>query len=206
MVFISNTLDISSTSITFPQPIRLFGLPGGVTTALVVANGYMMIGGSTRCCDNVVTPSTSNSLFVAPWWDDLQGFANVDGGTTPNPDAGINERSRVWWRQTGTPGNVETIISWENWSFFPQRTYLGTTINFQVHFRPNGDIEFHYGPSTVGPAPADAFALSQGSSASVWIEAVTAADIFVARNDDAVVPTTRPLVNGLGIRYSALRP
>ncbi len=188
--FGSTTPDTLTLSITFPQPVRLFGLSGGATSAVVSADGYIVFGGSTRCCDNTLAPSTSNSLFVAPWWDDLQGRA---GGS-------------VWWQQIGTPPNVETIISWENWGIYPQSTYTGTFINFQARFKPNGDIEFHYGPATAAGTPADAMALSMGSSASVWIEAVTAADIYVARNDDATVPTVRPLVNGLGLRYHALRP
>ncbi len=167
-------------------PLKVFGL-SGITAARVAADGYIVFGGSTRCCDNFATPATTNNLWVAPWWDDLQGRAG--GG--------------VYFLQTGTPPNVETIISWENWTFFPQATYTGSLF-FQVRFKPNGDVEYHYGPSVAG-AGADAAALTVGSSASVWIEAVTAADIFVARTDDANVPTVNPLVPGLAIRYRPLR-
>lgn len=167
-------------------PLKVFGL-SNITAALVAADGYIVFGGSTRCCDNSATPATTNNLWVAPWWDDLQG--RVGGG--------------VYFLQTGTPPNVETIISWENWTLYPQATYTGSLF-FQVQFKPNGDVEYHYGPSAAG-AGTDAAALTIGSSASVWIEAVTAADIFVARTDDATVPTVNPLVPGLAIRYRALR-
>ncbi|MDX2009056.1 MAG: lamin tail domain-containing protein [Myxococcaceae bacterium] len=188
----TTTPDTSTTIIDFTAagrtPLRAFGLAGGISTVLASADGYLVIGGSSFCCDNTALPSTANRVWVAPFWDDLQG----------------NLGSGLYLLQTGTAPNVTTIISWESWSFFPQTSYTGTTINFQVHFLPNGDIEFHYGPSTVGSG-TDAAALVQGSSASIWLEAVTVADAYAARTTDAIVPTTNAVFNGLGIRYVALR-
>jgi hypothetical protein len=188
----NTTPDTSTAVIDFTlagrTPLRAFGLSGGVNTVLASADGYVVIGGSSQCCDNSALPSASNRVWVAPFWDDLQG----------RPTSGL------YLLQTGTAPNVTTIISWEDWTFFPQASYTGTTINFQIHFLPNGDIEFHYGPSSVGVG-LDAAALVQGSSASVWLEAVTVADAYAARTADAVVPTINPIFNGLGIRYSALR-
>lgn len=169
-------------------PIKLFGLATPITAALVAADGYVVIGGSTRCCDNTALPATTNNAWLAPWWDDLQGRAG--GG--------------VYFLQTGTPGNIETIISWENWSEYPSSTYTGMSLNFQIRIKPNGDVEYHYGNNTAGPG-TDADALAAGSSASVWIEAASAADIFVARTSDATMPTVNPLVGGLAIRYRAMR-
>jgi hypothetical protein len=191
--FGSATPDTTSVALDLTAPgrsrVSVFGLAGGVGTMLVSADGYLVVGGSTFCCDNTALPSTTNRLWLAPFWDDLQGQA---GGA-------------VLFKQSGTAPNVETIISWERWSFFPSSSYTGTTISFQVKFKPNGDIEYHYGPSTVGVG-TDAAALVQGSSVSVWIEAVSAADAYANRTTDAVVPTSNLIFNGLGIRYRTLRP
>ena len=143
-------------------------------------------GGASPGLSNSVLPSSSNRLLVAPFHDDLIGTAA--GG--------------VYLKQIGTAPNVETIISWERWSIYG---ITGTTINFQIRFKVNGDIEYHYGP-TIGGSGTNGVARVQGSSATVWLEAVTAADSYAARTADSVVPTSNPIFEGLGIRYRALRP
>ncbi len=148
----SGSADEDVYTVTLPTPIRYYGT--NVTTLYVSTNGWITTTSTTNSAlTNKTTPSTTAPVgSIAPFWDDLE--------------VGLTPHSGMFWRQFDPDampmsGDEYTIVSWEGWQVF---TWDGEDLNFQVKFKANGDIEYHF---------ADLVALSprgQGSQATSWFE------------------------------------
>ncbi|MBL8949245.1 MAG: lamin tail domain-containing protein [Myxococcaceae bacterium] len=148
--------DTVLTTVTLPNPISYFGVPG--TTLRVDTNGFMTFAtySFSQTTNKSVPSSTAPAGTIAPFWDDLTA--------TPGPGVGIYRLDRD---PDATPmsGDEYTIVSWER---FIRWNQTGHDLNFQVKAFANGDIEFHYGTMAGGMGTSLPYA--QGSDATTWLE------------------------------------
>lgn len=159
--------------VPLPVPFTYFGTE--YTRLTVSTNGTLAFGDelSGNISTNLVKPQLTSPLgTVAPFWDDLE-FGQ--GALL----AGFRHQDRY-------------VVSWEHFRHFD---YPGTDLNFQVHLRDDGVIEFHYGDlrgSTSGEQ-----AIASGGSATAWLEAPTGQlAIFSSVN------TPRSIVPFSGVRFT----
>ncbi len=157
------SLPVSSSSssstaliVNLPRPIRYYG--ANVSTLYVSQHGYLTtVAPSSMTATNRVLPSVTASTpqgTIAPFWDSLTTSTGVG----------------LYWQQLdpdGTPGNADdlTIVSWEG---MRQGTTSQYNLNFQVHFKANGDIEYHYG--TMSYTGTSTIPNHTGLSATSWLE------------------------------------
>lgn len=176
IVAAANLTSVQTFQLTLPQPVRYFGNASAAVS--VCSAGWLSTTGTLNTSvSNQATPSTAQPVGeIAPFWDSLAADSSQSG-------------HGMYWLQRdpdGTPdsGDEVTIVSWEGW-----RPNMASVVNqyldFQVKFRGNGDIEFHYGRQ-VGSDP-----LIQGSSATSWLES-PAGDAALALNvNSATAPGIR---------------
>jgi hypothetical protein len=153
--------------ISLPIPIRPYGFETNVIT--ISSNGFVVPYSFTGCdflgfffdaCGfNLTAPqpiTTEDPAFaIAPFWDDLDGDANMNG--------------RTYWKQDP---NGDVTVSWENWGIYTSTVGLTTDLNFQVVLRANGNVEYRFGTMTgAGGSGTGTGALrAAGSSATTWID------------------------------------
>lgn len=137
-----------------PRP-SLFGTPAPVLT--VSSNGWLsprtitVAGPANKTSPTVAEPIGT----IAPFWDDLEGIANV---------------STLHWQRI-EPG-VDALAPGRHWIF--QWTHFSTDpgssgpddLTFQAKLFEDGTIEFHYATMTSGTTSF----YGEGASATVWVE------------------------------------
>lgn len=146
-----------------PRPL-LFGTPAPVLT--VSSNGWFSPRTITAPGSaNKVSPTVAEPVgTIAPFWDDLEGIANV---------------STLHWQRI-EPG-VDPLAPGRHWIF--QWTHFSTDLgssgpddlNFQAKLFEDGTIEFHYATMSSGTASF----YGEGASATVWVENGTATQALI---------------------------
>ncbi len=101
----------------------------------------------------------SISLFTSDFNDTLS-FMTPYGADLVDRGIGTpNSLSPITYKLEGSLGSRVLIIEWQNAGFYGQYFDSGTTpdfVNFQVRlYEDSGDIEFHYGPSSISQANLD---------------------------------------------------
>jgi len=141
-------------TVNLATPIRYYG--ADVSTLYVSQHGWISTTAITAATStNRTTPTSTAPLgSIAPFWDIL---------STPAAGTGL------YWQQfdpdsTPASGDEFTVVSWEGFRASSTTTY---NLNFQVQFRANGAIEYHYGAMTNSSTSGT---LHQGSSATSWLE------------------------------------
>ncbi|MBL8920597.1 MAG: lamin tail domain-containing protein [Myxococcaceae bacterium] len=153
--------------LNLPTPIKTYGFE--TSTITVSSNGFVVPYAFTGCSffglfldacgSNLPDPEPITAedppFAIAPFWDDLDGTANMGGAT--------------YWRQEP---NGDVVVSWENWSIWTLTTGLTTDLNFQVVLRANGDVEYRFGTMTGagGSGTGTGVLRAAGSSATTWID------------------------------------
>jgi hypothetical protein len=152
----TSSADASVDMVSPSVPFNLMNF--AVPTLYVNSNGHISPTAytctGTTCYDaNPTVPAPASAPFatIAPYWDDL-----VSNG--------------VFWKSRdpdNVPGSGDeyTIVSWEG----ATRKNQTDSLNFQVKFFANGNIEFHYGTMTGDSGSGATTWLEEPSSRAAWI-------------------------------------
>lgn len=171
--------------VTLPAPVWF----GGIAYNKVYMNSNGFVTLEPHTCPSSFNCYYSNKSTIdsvglpvgaiAPFWDDLVNNSS--------------NSSRYWARIVPglAPNDGYTVFSWENWKSW----YTTSSLNFQVKFFDNGNIEFHYGTMT---SSSTGYAL--GSSATTWLEVPEGGAAFKVNINSSTAPGIAP---NTGYRFTA---
>lgn len=154
-------LDDGSTTITFPAGFT-FPFDGIERTQVrLVANGFLdFTGGSSIQWTNTSLPTTSESVTLAPFWDDLDGVPF--SGATPG---------ELWWGSGTDTTGPYLAIQWKRCQVNESSSSSTANLNFEVLLRPTGVFEYRYGTMTSsGTTTSTNQARADGSSATIGFQ------------------------------------
>ncbi|HEY0841044.1 MAG TPA: hypothetical protein VGD74_12725 [Vulgatibacter sp.] len=102
----------------------------GQTAIQVGSSGYLGFDPTTVHPDwRTEMPAGRNGVHIAPFWEDLRGYAN----------------GRVYVEHLVDAAGERYIVQWTNFEYVEWPSGPGADLNFQVVLFPDGSFEFRYG-------------------------------------------------------------